>query len=736
MVSLEHTTAIVVGIERYAAGITWDLNGPASDALRIITYLNESGILQKNITAYVTALPENGARIAEISALCAAVEPPTQQKLNDLIQDRLRTEQCELLFLYWSGHGFITTRKDRLLFTADAVPDERRNIDLNSVLERLGTDACPGIERVDAVIDTCANYVAAGTAGISRTTYWAGTGVPGRAEFVLCAASPGEYARNITAEKTGLFTRELMRRLRPDDAKPVFPPDWAAVRRALATRFDELRDQGLAEHTPSFSFDAPNEKYDSPPPADAGADTFFRRLGVFSGDTFSFLACAEINPEFRTRDVKRRLDALVGDGVLVLQDPARLRYAFAREGARAAADRLQLFGDADDIRERHAKFYEDFVELHERRLMSPVRRASLREIADEISNIKAALAWCLEKPAMVERALRIGAGLFWFWNLSALFSEGLDCMHALLDRCADAPRGAPQAKALYAAGGLAFLQGKFAEAETLLSESVDIWREQPSDTMRDRWLGYALVILGRVKTRFEPARNHEQEAIDLFTHVNDIWGHALSLNDLGYVLMSKRHLEEAREAYSASLSLWSRVGEPWGRPLTLNNLGHLMSDDGQLPQARRAHDEALRYHLAEGDKWGAAESLKYLAEVAVRSEDFDEAYACYRESLSLHRAVGRKQLVADCLLGLGEVVLRAAKLDKERAVSAARYLAMSQNESDRYKFARTDEEYQRCKDLETSLLRCLGKVRFAAVVEAVKELTPDDVIATIPERLS
>ncbi|HEX3463145.1 MAG TPA: caspase family protein [Candidatus Elarobacter sp.] len=749
MVRPQRTVAVLVGVERYGEHDTWDLRGPVNDVLRMAQYLKRCNVPTANVTAYVAPLEPQSAAMAELGTLCAQLRKPTQADLNALILGEFQTLECDLLFLYWSGHGVITTKKERLLFTSDAEPGDLRNVDLDSVLERLRTDACPNIDRVDAVVDTCADYITIGEAGVTRTKYAVGIGVK-RDQFLLCAASPGEYALNTRENRAGLFSDELMQSLMADGARPPFPPDWSAVNRALVARFKALRRQGDTDQAPSITSETPNETYETPWTAGNDRDAFFRSLGVFyrpkaarddalrvaddAGPvSFSFGACAEVNRALRTRDLRQRLNDLLADGVLAQRvDDPRLRYEFKDGSGLAAAERLQLFPEAEHCRERHARYYLDFVEMHERRLMSPARRASLREIAEEIPHIEAALDWCVRTPGMAERALRIGAGLFWFWNFSALFPLGSACMHTLLERCADAPRDAPLAKAMYAAGGLAFLGGDFREADDKLTESVHIWTSLPSSVTRDRWLGYALVILGRAKTDFEEGSRLERRAIELFAARNDVWGHALAMNDLGYALMSKAtkgDQDAAYDAYAESLSLWSRLGEPWGRPLTLNNLGHLMTIRKELGQARKAHDEALRTHLTEGDEWGVAESLKYLAEVALLGNEPDEAYSCYTESLSKHRKVGRQQLVADCLIGLATLIVTAARpLTADRLTEAVRMLAVAAKARDEGKFVETNEQIARRVNVETTLQNQLGAQRYDDIVREAKKLAPDEVI--------
>jgi hypothetical protein len=75
--------------------------------------------------------------------------------------------------------------------------------------------------------------------------------VVAREQFVLVAARPGESAANLNRERTGLFTRELMRELQATNPGQ-WPPDMDAVCQRLVNRFSELRAQGQADQTPAY----------------------------------------------------------------------------------------------------------------------------------------------------------------------------------------------------------------------------------------------------------------------------------------------------------------------------------------------------------------------------------------------------------------------------------------------------------------------------------------------------
>jgi hypothetical protein len=92
--------AIVVGIERYEAGPSWNLDGPASDAIRFMEYLKRRGVPKKNVQAYLTPLPENAAIVNRADELAAKVAAPTQAEIDDVIEKQLPSMKTDLLLWF------------------------------------------------------------------------------------------------------------------------------------------------------------------------------------------------------------------------------------------------------------------------------------------------------------------------------------------------------------------------------------------------------------------------------------------------------------------------------------------------------------------------------------------------------------------------------------------------------------------------------------------------------------
>ncbi|MDY6992002.1 MAG: caspase family protein [Pseudomonadota bacterium] len=248
------TFAIVIGVEKYGAGQDWNLSGPAHDACQFATWLCQRQVPLENIRLFVSPLAEKTRELALPNGLSS--QAATEQNIRDCIENELtKKHYLDLLYFYWGGHGVMNTDGERRLFYADATFENKKNLDLNKLLNFLRTDYFQTLFQQIVIVDTCANYLENMNLAKKLPSYDFPQGGPleNREQYVLMAAKPGEFAKNLDAKKTGLFTKELMSQLasQPDNE---WPPNMDAVRMRLTQHFTALREAGKAEQTPTYSY--------------------------------------------------------------------------------------------------------------------------------------------------------------------------------------------------------------------------------------------------------------------------------------------------------------------------------------------------------------------------------------------------------------------------------------------------------------------------------------------------
>ena len=161
--------------------------------------------------------------------------------MTEAITQTLPGWRGDLLWLFWAGHG-VLTRDERLrLFYSDASIAYKRNLELASLLTALRSDLYPGLPRQIGVVDACQTYAErlqlAATLPAETLAY--GQPLPGREQFVLYAASPGQVAVNLGTAKAGLFSQMVMEEL-TGPGGDGWPPAMERVAERLDQRFKKL----------------------------------------------------------------------------------------------------------------------------------------------------------------------------------------------------------------------------------------------------------------------------------------------------------------------------------------------------------------------------------------------------------------------------------------------------------------------------------------------------------------
>lgn len=235
--------AVIVGIEKYADPAL-DVAAPAANAVAMARWAVASGIAPADIFLCVSTL--DPALDAEIGALGI----PNRGCRRDDIETALRTglsgaEAGSGLLFYWSGHGMVDSKGQRLFVCADYAPaliDRVFNASL--FLRELRTDAFPGYRRQLILADVCGTN---SQMPVRPTDYDPGA-VHKRNQMVYFATPEGGYALASTGE--GAFTFHALQVLKRAGGFP----DFAAFRSDLdaelkASSLPRFLVDGRAEDT-------------------------------------------------------------------------------------------------------------------------------------------------------------------------------------------------------------------------------------------------------------------------------------------------------------------------------------------------------------------------------------------------------------------------------------------------------------------------------------------------------
>jgi hypothetical protein len=241
------TTVVLVGIDVYGFGARWDLTGPAWDARRFADWFLSRGVPPERIIAHVSAHHTSSDAWRDHPV---TPQPADRERIRATLVRDLPTAEGDLLWVVWGGHGVIDPALRRRLFYADATLRDRLNLDVDDLMAFYRSTAVASFRRQIWVVDACQTVLdtAPGRLSLPHETLASGSDA-GRAQELFFAAGRGEPAADLSAERSGLYSRELLALLRTD---PRWPPDVDELAARQFSRFQELRRRGLARQTPTY----------------------------------------------------------------------------------------------------------------------------------------------------------------------------------------------------------------------------------------------------------------------------------------------------------------------------------------------------------------------------------------------------------------------------------------------------------------------------------------------------
>ncbi|MEQ8753665.1 MAG: tetratricopeptide repeat protein [Coleofasciculus sp. G1-WW12-02] len=253
----EQTYGLVVGIEKYQEN-SWNVDGQVNDALKFAQWLSARGVPRDNIRLCLSPLAGNGT-LAESTEW--VIEEATESNITTLITDVLSEKKGDLLYLFWAGHGLITSTRNRRLLCANATKQNWQNLDLDSLLVYLSSDSFK-ISHHICIIDACANYILESQGrptNLGSKTFPSGKPKTESQQFVLLATREGEKAK-VSEEKTGYFSQAVREAL-AEESNGSFPPDMEVITEKVKQRFKALDKKQLPTYLYRRNWDGDTDIY-------------------------------------------------------------------------------------------------------------------------------------------------------------------------------------------------------------------------------------------------------------------------------------------------------------------------------------------------------------------------------------------------------------------------------------------------------------------------------------------
>ena len=400
--------------------------------------------------------------------------------------------------------------------------------------------------------------------------------------------------------------------------------------------------------------------------------TLLRRLSVFAGGwtlEAAELVCpdeSEVAPSaylvLHFADVLDGLTRLV-DKSLITVDRASggTRYDMLETIRQYASEKLGQSGEGERARARHLRYFLDLAESAEPHLWGADQVGWLDRLEAEHDNLRVALAWSRTSEGKTELALRLAGALGKFWEVRGYYREGREYLSAMLSQATGSGTVA-YAKAMKAAGQLAFEVSDLPTARSLLEQSVSIYRALgPAATWSLaealRHLGYTMTEMGDYQT----ASPLLMEGLGMMRALKDDVGTARALRQLAWTLLRSGQFERAVQYFEESLQLFRRTGNKYEMSIILSGMADLALYKGDFERATVLEEESLQLAREIGYTWRIPASLGNLARIATRQGDLQRAVTLLAESLRLRRAIGEQGGTAWCLEKFAGIALTQAQ---------------------------------------------------------------------------
>ena len=409
-----------------------------------------------------------------------------------------------------------------------------------------------------------------------------------------------------------------------------------------------------------------------------GEQQLFARLAVFAGGaTLEAIAAVCEAAGGPAIDVLAGVESLVAKSLLrqtegLEEEP---RFALLETIREYALEHLAESGEAETIGRAQAEYCLGLAEDWERGLRGvgqtvAMQRERLGRLAAELANLRAALAWALERDA--DLALRLCSPLAYFWHVNGNHADG----GRWLARALALPGAAEQpayADALFKNATRLWLHGDIAAARQQLERVVAFLRAGPGHERRSDLLGRALGYLAAVAVAQEgpdAARALAEEAQVLLRTAGDEPGLAEVLLALGMAHAFRGEHAAARPLLEECLVLVRRRGNGMTVMIVTATLADVLRIEGDAAGAARLYEESLPQHRELGARGEFPGVLHGFGHAVLAQGEIQRARTLFAESLALQRELEDRAGIAEGLTGFAAVA--AAEGQAERA---ARLLA-------------------------------------------------------------
>jgi predicted ATPase len=405
---------------------------------------------------------------------------------------------------------------------------------------------------------------------------------------------------------------------------------------------------------------------------DPEVQVLFARLGVFVGG-FSLAAveniCAQAGTQGESAD--RELDVVDGlevllDNSLMLTDgnaAVQPRFRMLDTIREYAFECLTESGALDSLREQHTNYYTSrLAEISILKTQTSEAEYWLDWVETEHDNLRAALAWCIESPKLMETGPLLLTFLIWFWFRRGYLSEGREWSRRMLDLPVAEGRTQERGLSLFASAALAMWQGDLKAALSTIEEALVIvrWLETPYNL--------AVVLLFKGTTLVNMGSDKEalpllEESLVLFDEIGLPWYSATTKVHMGNAALGMGNIEAASGYLKSAQVIGQEIKEKWLISFVLNNYGEVSRVKGEYDKAQSYYQQSEELLREMGDQGELARLVHNLGSVALRKGELERAKTQFHESLAMFKKLGNQRGIAESLAAFAGVCSEEGKYE-------------------------------------------------------------------------
>jgi tetratricopeptide (TPR) repeat protein len=219
-------------------------------------------------------------------------------------------------------------------------------------------------------------------------------------------------------------------------------------------------------------------------------------------------------------------------------------------------------------------------------------------------------------------------------------------------------------------GGIAFRQGRFADAERWVARAADRAVREGSDAHVVAHAYYALEA-ARDYLRGDQSTTLRRKALAIYQELGDVSGEATTANSIGLAAYFAGQWNEALRFYRRAHALDRTAGNFESLAVHLNNEGEILSDQGHLDEAAAIFTEARSLFVTIDQAFGTAVTTSNLARVTVRSGRPGDAASGFNEALTVFEKIGAGSFGLETRARIGEMYVVAGEHRTAHHIAAA-----------------------------------------------------------------